>query len=189
MKRMILSVAVIWFSFASTFHGEAQQGNGQKASQSQQGAGQSAPTRKEQKWESVVPEKPGCELQSNLSTDMRWKAVPGANEYLVYWSQQPNFEKKKADSRSTRSTFMNHKERQGQYGARLPMYYRIAALKGGAESKLSDACLVDLLESNGGRVCQICGNGAIGYCSKRQIHVCSGHRVFTDDHGSSWRCP
>ena len=189
MKRMILLVVVIWFGFALSFHGEAQPPNHQKASQSQQGAGQSAPTQQEQKWESVVPEKPGCELQSNLSTDLRWKAVPGADEYLVYWSQQRDFEKKKANSRSTRSTFMNHVERQGTYGARLPMYYRVTALKDGVESKLSDACLVQILSSNGGRVCQLCGNEAIGYCSKRGVHVCSGHNAFTDDHGSRWRCP
>jgi hypothetical protein len=108
---------------------------------------------------------------------------------VVYWSQQRNFDKKKAGSTTTRSTFFNHKERQADNRNKLPMYYWVAAIKGGVESRTSDACLAQLLSSNGGRVCQIDGDEAAGYCPKRQIYVCSSHRVFTDDHGSSWRCP
>ncbi|MCI0422146.1 MAG: hypothetical protein L0312_23445 [Acidobacteria bacterium] len=185
----IFSIAVIWFGIALTFHSEAQPANHQKASQSQQSAGQAAPTQTEQKWESVVPEKPRCELQSNLTVDLSWAAVSGADSYVIYWSQQRNFDKKKAGSTTTRSTFFNHKERQADNRNKLPMYYWVAAIKNGVESRTSDACLAQLLSSNGGRGCQIDGDEAVGYCPKRGIYVCSSHNVFTDDHGSRWRCP
>jgi hypothetical protein len=189
MKRMILSVAVICSGFALSFHGEAQPANHQKASQFQQGAGQSAPTQTEQKWESVVPEKPSCQLQSNLTVNLSWAAVSGADSYVIYWSQQRNFDKKKASSTTTRSTFFNHKERQAENRNKLPMYYRVAAIKGGVESQPSEACLAQLLPSSGGKVCQICGNESVGWCHLREIYVCRRHNDFTDDRGSRWRCP
>lgn len=192
MKFRILSVAVICFGFAQMFHGEAQPANQQKASQSQQGAGQSAPAQTEQKWESVVPEKPQCELQSNLTVNLSWQEVSGADSYVIYWSQQRNFDnkfdKKKASSTTTRSTFFNHKEREAENRNKLPMYYRVAAIKGGVESRPSEACLAQLLPS-GERVCQICGNESVGWCHLREIYVCRRHNDFTDDRGSRWRCP
>lgn len=188
MKFKILSVVVICFGFAQMFHGEAQPANHQKAGQSQQGSGQSAPTQTEQKWESVVPEKPSCQLQSNLTVDLSWQAVSGADSYVIYWSQQRNFDKKKASSTTTRSTYFNHKERQAENRNKLPMFYRIAAVKGGVESQTSETCLAQLLPSSG-RVCQICGNESVGWCHLREIYVCQGHNDFRDDRGSRWRCP
>lgn len=188
MKRKILSVAIIWFCFALMFHSEAQPANHQKASQSQQGAGQSAPPQTEQKWESVVPDSPSCQLQSNLTVNLSWAAVSGADSYVVYWSQQRNFDKKKAGSTTTRSTFFNHKERQAENRNKLPMYYQVAAIKDGVESQTSEACLARLLPSSE-RVCQICGKESVGWCHLREIYVCRGHNDFTDDRGSRWRCP
>jgi hypothetical protein len=151
---------------------------------------QTGTTQSEQNWSFTVPKPPSCELQSNLTVDLSWATVPGADSYVVYWSQQRNFDKKKTSSTTSRAAFFNHKERQTENRNKLPMYYRIAAVKDRVESQPSEACLAQLFSSNGGKVCQIDGKEpSVGMCHLRNAHVCSGHNVFTADQGGRYRCP
>jgi hypothetical protein len=140
-------------------------------------------------WTSLVPPKPRFELRSNMTVNLDWAEVAGAQEYVVYWSSSQNFRKSKANSETTQSTSFNSKLRDGEYGAKLPMYYRITALRDSIESKLSEACLAKLFPNKDGKFCEICGDKSIGYCHLRVIYVCEQHNTFTSDDGTGWQCP
>jgi hypothetical protein len=144
-------------------------------------------------WPSTKPETPVCSLTSELKSEIRWKSMKGAQSYVLYWSTDSSFEtepvKAKANKLTLKRLSAEHVVRIGEYGARLPVYYRIAGVKSGVESELSDTCVVRLLSSQNGTRCQICGEKAVGHCHLRDIYVCSGHTVFTSDSGSRWRCP
>jgi hypothetical protein len=138
-------------------------------------------------WASLVPPKPDCELLSDMTVNVSWQEVPGSESYIIYWSPQSKF--KKNNSEFTSDTFFNHKAREGEYGAQLPMYYRLAAVKYDVESQLSDIGVAKLLPDGGGKYCQICGKEAVGLCHLRAIYVCDTHNTFTDDGGTNWQCP
>lgn len=140
-------------------------------------------------WAAVTPKIPTCGIDTNLTVDLSWPAQSGAQSYIVYWSQQKNFTKNKKDSVTSGQLSMNHKLRVGEYGAKLPMFYKIAAVKDGIESKLSDACYAHLLPDKGGKFCQLCGAKAVGHCHLRDIYVCAQHSTFTSDTGTNWQCP
>ena len=140
-------------------------------------------------WTDVTPKAPTCNINSNMTVGLEWPAVPGAQSYIVYWSQQKNFSKDKKNSAPCQRTSMDHKLRVGQYAAKLPMYYKISAVREGIETNLSDSCYASLLPHKGGKYCQICGSKSVGFCHLRGIYVCSGHDTFTSDNGTNWRCP
>jgi hypothetical protein len=140
-------------------------------------------------WADAVPEAPKCRLASNLSVELSWPAVEGADGYEIQWSARKGFPSTGTGSQRAPGTFLNHKARRGAYGAKLPMYYRIIASGAGGASRPSEPCVVRLLPSEGGKKCQICGAPSVGYCHLRQIHVCAWHNTFVDDRGTNWRCP
>lgn len=140
-------------------------------------------------WTSLRPAMLECVLTSELSVDVSWQPTQGADSYVLYWSPTPSFRKDKKRSEAVESTGFTHTARVGEYGAQLPMYYRVAAVKNGMESALSDASVAKLLPDNDGTRCQICGGKAIGYCHLREIHVCDAHNAFTADDGTNWQCP
>lgn len=140
-------------------------------------------------WVSTKPTKPDCPLTSELTVDVSWQPVPGAESYVLYWSGSSNFAKTRKQSEATTGTFFNHTAREGEYGAQLPMYYRVAAVKAGGETALSGTCVARLLSDRDGTRCQICGEESVGYCHLREIYVCSTHNTFTSDSGTAWQCP
>ena len=140
-------------------------------------------------WAEVVPEAPGCRLRTNVTVDVSWARTQGADGYRLEWSPKERFPKAGLGSEELRGQSFNHKARRGQYGAKLPMYYRVIATMDGIASQPSKPCLAKLLPSHGGKDCQICGAHAVGFCHLRQIYVCGSHDTFTDDGGTNWRCP
>jgi hypothetical protein len=140
-------------------------------------------------WAGTVLATPDCRLTSNLSVELSWSSIEGADGYEVQWSQRKDFPATATASERVTSTDLIHRTRRGAYGAKLPMYYRVVAIGGGGASPPSEPCRVKLLPSEGGKRCQICGAPSIGYCHLRAIHVCAGHNIFRDDRGTNWRCP
>jgi hypothetical protein len=132
----------------------------------------------------VIPEKPTCELNSNLSVDISWPSVTGAQHYLIYYSNYKNALLSKINKPDTTTNeFMSY------WPDEFPVYYIITAVRGNVVSRPSDYCKVDLLSSQNGTKCQICGENAIGYCHNRSIYVCAVHNTYTSREGTNWRCP
>jgi len=140
-------------------------------------------------WPTTMVGRPTCTLASNLAVDLSWSRVPGAQSYVVDWSPSPRFRKETTQWTLALSTWKKLGERAGSPDAKLPMYYRISAIRHGVRTLPSEPCLARLLPSKHGTACQICGEKAIGYCHLRRTFVCRAHATFTDEHGQRWRCP
>lgn len=140
-------------------------------------------------WAASKPPKPACKITSEMTVDLEWNEVEGADFYILYWAQQPAIRKGRQNSDTTRYNSIDHKSRIGEYGIRLPMYYRITAVDDSVESQMSDACLAKLYPDQGGKFCQICGEKAVGYCHLRDVYVCASDNTFVSDSGTHWRCP
>jgi hypothetical protein len=140
-------------------------------------------------WAVASPPKPDCALTSALKVDVSWKKMPLAQSYVLYWSTSHRGQRNHKRSQATAATAFTHSARVGEYGARLPMFYRVAAVHNGVESGLSDVCVARLLPDHNGTRCQICGKEAIGYCHLREIYVCANHNTFMSDSGTYWQCP
>jgi len=123
------------------------------------------------------------ELNTNLSVDISWSSVPDADSYRIYRSNNRIGSFNKGNSETTKSTSIR------EWPKVFPTRYRVTAIKGAIESKVSKSGKVELLTSKGGTACQLCGSKSIGYCHLRRIHVCSGHNVFTQRTGGRIRCP
>lgn len=132
----------------------------------------------------IIPEKLTCELNSNLSVVIRWSSVTGAQKYMIYHSKNKN----QIISKNNKPEFALD-QFIISWPDEFPMYYIIIAVKGNIESKPSNYCQVDLLSSQNGTKCQICGEKALGYCHNRGIYVCSSHNTYTSKEGTNWRCP
>jgi hypothetical protein len=143
----------------------------------------------QQLWAASKPAKPDCPLTSELRVDVSWEPMQQAQSYVLYWSSSSSNQRNRKSAEATTGTAFTHTSRVGEYGARLPMFYRVAAVRNGAESGLSDACVARLLSDNDGTRCQICGQKSIGYCHLREIYVCENHNTFTADSGTNWQCP
>jgi hypothetical protein len=140
-------------------------------------------------WAASRPPKPECTLTSDMKVDVSWQPMQQAQSYSLYWSGSNSPQRNRKTSKTTSGTAFTHTARVGEYGARLPMFYRVAAVRNGAESGLSDACVARLLSDHDGTRCQICGQKSVGYCHLREIYVCDNHNTFTSDNGTNWRCP
>ncbi len=132
---------------------------------------------------SMSPSNTKYQINSNLSINVNWGAVQGAESYRVYWSNNRNNFNKKEKYESTNGTSFKH------WPDRYPIYYRIVATRGDVMSKPSKVIKASLLSSKGGSACQICGASSIGYCHNRSIYVCSKHNYYTSKGGTYWRCP
>jgi hypothetical protein len=139
-------------------------------------------------WKSTAPRVPECSVTTNLTVQVSWSRVPGATAYALEVSPHRAFPESVTRVKHVETTSSDERDRVGTYGARLPMYYRVAALRKGKRTKASEPCVARLLPSDGS-TCQICGMRPAGYCHLRAIHVCEYHAKFTDDGGSHWRCP
>jgi hypothetical protein len=141
----------------------------------------------------MKPATPECALTTDVKAHVQWQAMKDAQSYVLYWSPDSSFEAEPTTSTAkklkTKQTSATHVVRVGEYGAQLPMYYRVAGVRNGVESELSDVCVARLLDSEHGTRCQICGEKAVGHCHLRDIYVCARHSTFTSDTGSHWRCP
>ena len=139
--------------------------------------------------ESIVPAKPEWSINSDLSVPIDWPDLSMAHSYVVYWSSRKFVDKETAIPIASPQSYMSHRP-ENQYGsAAFPAYYRVAAVRDSFESKLSDLSQANLLSSQGGKKCQICGAESVGRCHLRDIYVCSNHSYFTDKSGTYWRCP
>lgn len=132
---------------------------------------------------SVTPKNLSIELNSNMSVDINWSSIPEAQSYRLYWSSNMNGPYNRANSEETYGTSTT------QWPDEFPTYYRVTAVKGKLESNASKLGKVELLSSQGGTRCQLCGGRSIGYCHMRGIYVCSTHNIFTSKSGTRWRCP
>ncbi|MCL5037772.1 MAG: fibronectin type III domain-containing protein [Chloroflexi bacterium] len=132
---------------------------------------------------SVAPKDLSIELNSNLSVDISWSSVPDAQSYKIYRSSDRSGSFNKANSETTEGTGIK------EWPEEFPTYYRVTAVKGALESKPAKLVKAELLSSQGGTRCQICGSESIGYCHMRDIYVCSSHNIFTSKDGTDWRCP
>jgi len=47
---------------------------------------------------SIRPKRPECKIQSDLTVDLSWEKVAAAQSYIVYWSEEKRFRRKKARS-------------------------------------------------------------------------------------------
>jgi len=131
----------------------------------------------------VTPAPPACTLNSNLSVSLNWDEVAGAEAYKVYWSRGSSGTRGAASMKTSATSIEEH------WPGRLPVYYRVVAIRGSATSKPSKPCRAAVLSSQGGRRCQICGAASAGYCHQRDIYVCSEDSYYTSREGTSWRCP
>ncbi|MBM4055493.1 MAG: hypothetical protein FJ264_12695 [Planctomycetes bacterium] len=134
-------------------------------------------------FKSSTPSRPKSELNSNLSVDVSWNAVPGANAYKVYWSYNSDVITSNSEHENVNNTHLKH------WPNEFPVYYRVVAIREKLESKPSGAVTAELLPSKGGTVCQICGRPSIGYCYNRNIYVCRGCNYYTSKSGTYWQCP
>lgn len=132
---------------------------------------------------SVVPKDVASEIRSNLSVQVNWTAVPGAQSYRVYWLQGSRGSLDRANSETTEGTSLDN------WPDGFPVHYRVTAIRDNWESDPSTPHKVALRSHEGGTKCQICGSPSIGYCSMRQIYVCDGHHTFTARGGGGWVCP
>ncbi|MCJ7457654.1 MAG: fibronectin type III domain-containing protein [candidate division Zixibacteria bacterium] len=132
---------------------------------------------------SVTPKEPSIKLNSNLSVDITWSSVPEAQSYRVYWSRDISGPIDRANSVSADRTSME------DWPDEFPTYYRVTAVRGRLESKPSKLGKAELLSSQGGTRCQICGDKAAGYCTNRNIYVCSSCNYYTAKSGTYWKCP
>jgi hypothetical protein len=131
----------------------------------------------------LIPEKPSCTLNSNLSVCITPPQIYAAEYYLIYYSHDLNALISKISTPDTISYSKTF------WPDGFPIYYRIVAVRGSVKSKPSQHCEVAPLSSHYGSRCQICGVDAIGYCSNRNIYVCSFHNKYTSREGTNWRCP
>jgi hypothetical protein len=163
---------------------------GESVSQGESVSNRESDWKKAQEADKLTPEGVGCSLTSEMTVSLYWSPVAGAIYYRIDSSPQADFANKRTIWVSSSSTtYTDPKVRQGRYGAKLPVYYRVAARRDGEESKPSAKCVVQLLPSKGGSRCQLCGAPAVGYCELRDVYVCSHHRFFTSDEGTRWECP
>ena len=141
-------------------------------------------------WNTVTPERPRCEVLSDLSVRVTWSEVSGAKSYVVYSSTDSGSHSVHAHSESnTEERSLEHKLDKSDYGDHLRIYYRIAAVRDEGNSGLSDIAVARLLDDIRGTRCQICGKRAKGFCHMRRIYVCYDHNTFTERSGEYWRCP
>jgi|SRR3989304_2979617 len=143
-------------------------------------------------WTTITPDGFHCEILSDLSINITWPSVDGAESYIIYWSTDSNTQMGHIHAHEeirTEETSYGHKVTKDDYGDQMKIYYRFAGVRDGKNSKLSKVVSVRLLDDNEGTRCQICGKPAKGYCNMRHIYVCYDHNTFTDRSGTYWRCP
>jgi hypothetical protein len=139
-------------------------------------------------WKSATTKVADCGVTNDMTVLVQWSRVPGATAYALEASPHRGFPESATRLKTVVATSSEERDRVGTYGARLPMYYRVSAIRKGKRTKASETCVARLPPSDGS-TCQICGNRPAGYCHLRAIHVCEHHAKFTDDGGTKWRCP
>jgi len=141
-------------------------------------------------WTDSAPLGVTCEVLSNLKVRVTWTQMTGAREYVVYRSNDsiPEGHVSHAHAHVDLPSFVE-KADGDDFGRRLTLYYRIAAVRDEGTSRQSRVAAVHLLDSIAGTRCQLCGAPAKGFCHIRRIHVCEEHNVFLQDDGSYMRCP
>jgi hypothetical protein len=77
---------------------------------------------------STTPNEPSVRLNSNLSVDIRWSSVAGAESYRVYWSDQADGVMNKGSSVEAHDTSIQ------QWPNRFPVYYHVVGVRGELES-------------------------------------------------------
>jgi len=155
----------------------------EKSVQIQKGKLSNIKNFRENLFNSVSPTDLNIDINTNLSVDARWKNVPEAQSYRIYWSYNDGDSFSKTNSELTKDASVQ------LWPDQFPTYYKVTAIKGNWESKPSVTKTIQLYSDNRGTKCQICNGEAIGYCHMRHIYVCNNHNTFTSRGGKGWICP
>jgi len=144
-----------------------------------------AEIKRKEIFENTEPDVPTIKINSNLSVDVKWNSVNGADSYKVVRSNEKNCILKNSNYQTVKDKTCT----DWPNSLKNPVYYKIIAIRDSNDSKPSKIVFVSLKSSEGGKKCQICGEKSIGSCHLRGIYVCSSHDTFTSKEGKSWRCP